>query len=109
MDIYKYLKKDPSADPNINYKIFETHISSAINNVMPNKKNKYNKYKHKKTEWITDGILKSIKYKDKLYKSLKILSPGSHNYYTLKSNLHVYKTILSKCIRQAKKHIIPLK
>ena len=38
MDIYKYLNKDPSTDPNINYKIFETHISSAINNVMPNKK-----------------------------------------------------------------------
>ena len=29
---------------------------------------KFNKYTHSKSKWITKGILKSIKYKDNLYK-----------------------------------------
>ena len=70
---------------------------------MPNKHAKLNKYKHKKTPWITVGIIKSIKFKDKLYKSVKLLNPTSNEYLTAKNNLRVYKSILNKRIRVAKK------
>ena len=70
---------------------------------MPNKYIKYNKYRHKKSEWITEGIIRSIKYRDKLYKSLKLLHPDSADYETIKHNLQVYNAILNKSIRRAKK------
>ena len=56
-------------------------------NVMPNKYVKFNHYKHKKSEWVTYGIIKSIKYKDKLYKLLKLLPLNSHAYNCAKQNL----------------------
>ena len=44
---------------------------------MPTKLVKFNKYKHKKSMWITQGILRSIQYRDKLYKQLKFTYPNS--------------------------------
>ncbi len=38
---------------------------------------KYNKYKHKKSKWITSGIIKPIQYRDNLYKKLKTTNPNS--------------------------------
>ena len=32
---------------------------------------KFNKYKHKKSIWITQGLLASMRYRNKLYKQLK--------------------------------------
>ena len=34
---------------------------------------KFHKYRHKKSNWITKGLLRSIKYRDKLCKQLKML------------------------------------
>ena len=41
---------------------------------MPLCKIKYNKYKQKKSLWISYGILKLMKYRDKLYKNLNCMS-----------------------------------
>ncbi len=41
------------------------------NKHMPSKLVKYRKYKHKKSKWITQGIIKSIHYRDNLYKNTK--------------------------------------
>ena len=64
---------------------------------------KIKKYKHKKEKWITYGILRSIRYKDKLYKNLKTTSTDSGTYTALKHNFNIYNTILKRSIRNAKK------
>ena len=55
------------------------------------------------TEIDTSGILKSIKFRDKLYKRLKICSPDNGEYDLLKHNLNIYNGYLNHCIRAAKK------
>ena len=42
---------------------------------------KFNKRKHKRTKWITSGIIKSINNRDNLYRKLKETSPDSPLYY----------------------------
>ena len=55
---------------------------------MPCKLIKFNKHKHKKSKWITQGLLKSIRSRDKLYARLK--------------RFRTYNIILKRCIRTAK-------
>ena len=77
-------------------------IVRAKNKHMPCKLVKLNKYKHKKYAWITLGLLKSIRYRDKLYKQLRLSNPNSLHYDTLKLNLKTYNLILRKSIISAK-------
>ena len=70
---------------------------------MPFKYVKYNKHKHKETPWITNGIIKSIKYRDNLYKMLKQKPPGSQEFLNSQINLRTYNKILWNSIRTAKK------
>ena len=70
---------------------------------MPLKNIKFNRYKHKKSGWITDGILISLKYRDKLYK-LKKSATTETEYERSSINLHTYNNILRKLIRDAKFH-----
>ena len=92
---------DLSCDPNINYDIIHNTIHDRIEKHMPLKTVKYNKYKHKKSGWITEGILISIKYRDKLYRKVKS-SSSSPQHDQLSQNLKTYNNILKKTIRQAK-------
>ena len=69
---------------------------------LPVKVKKANKYKHKLTPWITSGIIKSIKYKDKLYKTMKSHIPDSEAFNNSRINLQTYNRILQKTIREAK-------
>ena len=64
---------------------------------------KFNKYKHKNSNWITKGIIQSIKFRDKLHSKLKRTPTESEKHYTLKTNLKVYNKILKSNIRLAKK------
>ena len=64
---------------------------------------KFNKKKHKKTLWITVGILKSINRRNKLYKSLKKTQLNSISYATKKSNFNQYRNRLGKTIALAKR------
>ena len=57
---------------------------------------KLNKHKHKISKWISHGIIKSIKYRVKLYKTLKMTHHESPNYTILKVNLKSFNTILKK-------------
>ena len=97
-NIYDKLNKNPTADPNCNYDIIYKEITRAKTIHMPNKLVKFNRYKHKKSTWITHGLLTSIRYRDKMYKQLKLTDPSSNNYETIKINL----LILKKNIRAAK-------
>ena len=76
---YNKLNKSLNADTNINYEIIHDEIARAKNKCMPSKIVKFKKYKHKKSSWITQGLLKSIRYRDQLYKKLK-LSNRQHKY-----------------------------
>ena len=102
-DISALLDTSPSADPNINYHEITQSISNLCENYLPVKKVKFNKYKHKSTPWITFGIIKSIKYRDKLYKQLKTAKPDTLDHSQKKSALNLYNLTLKKTIRTAKK------
>ncbi len=56
-----------TADPNVSYGIIHEVIEKAKNKHMLSKLVKFDKYKHKQCEWIKYGLLKSIRFRDKLY------------------------------------------
>ena len=56
-------------------------LSEAREKNMPIKYVKFKKYKHKKSQWITNGLIKSIKFPGNLYKQIKLLA--SHLNITL--------------------------
>ena len=94
---------DISGDPNENYNIINSIIVNALDNHLPVKTVRFNKHRHKKTKWITTGIIRSIKIRDNLYKELKDLNFTDAQYLTKKNNLKEYNRILKKSIRLSKK------
>jgi hypothetical protein len=96
-----HLQKD-ALDPNVNYNILQDLLVTAFNDCIPFKKYKVHKHKNKKSEWITLGLIKSIQYRDNLYKKLKQMSVDSVDFERCKHNLKVYNKILKKSIREAK-------
>ena len=85
-----------------NYQLFEGTLLTAIKANTESKRVKINKYKQKKTPWITLGLLKSIKSRDKLYRKTKQINPATPEYTLMKMTLSNYNTILKKLIRVAK-------
>ena len=75
---------------------------SYLNKHMPIKKVKFNKHKHKKSNWITHGIIKSIKFRDNLFNRLKQMQQNSSAYINTKQNLVTYNKILKRLIHEAK-------
>ena len=102
-NIYDELDHDLNNDPNENCNVLENHIKSAMEEAIPSKKVRFNKYKHRKSPWITNGKLKSIKYRDNLYKKFKVMLPNSLEYSQSKLNLSTYNRILKNSISSAKK------
>ena len=66
-----------------------------MDKIMPKEKLKFNKYKHKNSPWITKGIMKSIKYKDKLVNKLN-KEKNINRRIKLTAKLKIYKSILQK-------------
>ena len=60
-DIENELDHDCNCNPNDNYNKLENYIVTAISKHMSIKRITYNKHKHRKSPWMTNGILKSIK------------------------------------------------
>ena len=83
-EICKKLDVSLNADTNINYNIILDEIDRAKNKFMPSKMVKFKKSKYKKSSWITLGLLKSIRHRDKLYKQLKLTNPDTFEYSVLK-------------------------
>ena len=90
-------------DPNENLNKFQDNLTSAFERNFPQKTVRFNKYKHKKHNWITMGILSSIKFRDKLYKKM-IKTNDPTLKATLKTNLSKYNCILKKLIRETKRN-----
>ena len=97
---------DTFADPSKNYETLEDLINTAKTKNIKKKIVKFNKYLPGQTKWITSGIICSMKYKDKLYKSFKSTPLTSPLYNTKKINLSTYINILRSSIKLAKICII---
>ena len=102
LNIHTHLKADLMTDPNASYQIFENLIQTSYQRHFPEKRVKFNKYQHKLSNWITTGILKSIEFRDNLYKRLKLCAVDNFEYDAYKHNLKVYQGYLNQCIRTAK-------
>ena len=72
------------SDPNLSFEEFVIRIKEKH---MPMKTVRYDKHKHKITKWVTTGIIKTIKFRDKLNKQLKSIPANSQEYNTMKINL----------------------
>ena len=69
-DISSHLNENLMIDPNLEYDIFERIALNAYEkHFQKNKRVRVNK--HKLSPWITTGLIKSIEFRDKLYKRLK--------------------------------------
>jgi endonuclease/exonuclease/phosphatase family metal-dependent hydrolase/ABC-type dipeptide/oligopeptide/nickel transport system ATPase component len=94
---------DITSSPNSNYDKFNHIIVNSISKIFQSKTIRCNRKKHKMSKWITLGILKSINFRDKLYRKLKTLSQDDPQFRSTQINLKTYNTILKKSIRHAKK------
>ena len=102
-NMYDQLNTERGCDPNESYNILHSIISNSINEYFPSKMIKFKKHKHKHSQWITRGIIKSIIYRDNLYINLKKLDIYSDNYQTVKMIFLNYNKLLKKNIKLAKK------
>ena len=100
VNTFKNICQDNSND---SYNHFSGILSKNCIKHFPCKLVRFNKHKHKKSAWITNAIIKSIRYRDKLYVKLKTLSITSHQYQTTSINFKTYNGILQKTIKLAKK------
>ena len=96
------INRELTTDPNITQKTIESEIKYHMDQHLPTKRVRFNKYKHKKSPWITAGILKSMRLRDKLYYKLKTTSPNTAQYQTVKANFDNYSRIINKLIKTAK-------
>ena len=101
-NIYDRMHQPLDTNPNDNYEIFITHFQLAKNKHLPMKSVRYQKRKHKKSKWMTTGILNSINTKDRLYKTLLKTDTSSNAYGVAKANFKRYREILRNSIKRAK-------
>jgi hypothetical protein len=90
-----------SNDPTEAYSIFLEQYQCCMNQAMPIKSVRFNKYKHKSHPWITKGLLKSLSTKDKLFKKYKNCS---NPLVKLQKEIEYkqYRNLYNKLIRVAK-------
>ena len=102
-DIMSIISSELTADPNSKYVKFERIITAAYEKHFPEKWVKFSK--HKLSDWITCGILKSIGFRDNLYQRLARLSTDSPDYELVKYNLKIHNKYLNQCIRKIIMHV----
>ena len=102
-NITNLLNLDENADPNLNFDLFMKHFMNLKQECFQRKLVRFDKKKHRINPWLTSGILKSINFKDKLYKTLMQTSKDSTDYPVLLSNFKVYKNIIRRSIMLAKR------
>ncbi len=76
---------------------------SAYNETIPLVKSRVTKYTHKDSQWITQGLLNSIKTRDILYKKLVRTKSESPSYDIKMQRLQEHKIILNKLLRKTKR------
>ena len=103
LNIYDDLNKSVDSSLHLNYDTFINLVQYAKNKHIPRKQVKYQKKKHKKSKWMTTGILNSINTKDRMYKLLLKTDPLTDRYMTLKARFKTYRETLRRSIIEAKK------
>ncbi len=98
LDIISKLDKSPTVNPNVNYKKLHDLIDNAKNKHLPPKMVRFNQYRHKMAKWIMGGLITSIKYRDNLYKKLKLNDPNSLEHASVETHFKVYNVILKKLL-----------
>ena len=93
-DITSKLNTDLLEDPNSNYDILHNYMKSRKDIFFPTNYVKFHKHQYKKNKWITFGIIRSIKFRDKKYVRCKQCLQNSEEYPVLKNNLRVFNSIL---------------
>ena len=101
-NIYDRMYQPLDTTPNDNYEIFITLFQLAKNKHLPMKSVRYQKRKHKKSKWMTTGILNSINTKDGLYETLLKTDINTDNYQVAKVNFKRYREILRNSIKRVK-------
>ena len=97
LNICDKLDKQLTSDPNNNYEILSGLLKYAREKHLPKKTVKYQKKRHKKSQWISNGILKSINTKDRLYKVLVQTDPANTILYERrKEEFNQYRAELRK-------------
>ena len=103
IDVSSRLDPNVMTDSNTHYEQFENVLSSTFSKHFPERRVKFEKYRHKKSNWIISGILKSIEFRDNLCEQVKMCSPENPGYDLSKFNLKRYNSYLTQCIRAVKK------
>ena len=104
LNIYDKLVGNIDNSTEDNYALFSHLIKYAKDKHLPKKLVKFNKKIHKKSKWMTNGILSSINTKDKLYKILVQADIQNEMLYSvLKQNYITFRATLRKSIRHAKR------
>ena len=60
--LQSHFNTDSHGNPNITYDIIEKHITDAKETFLPTKIIRFNKHKHRIKSWMTENILRSIKF-----------------------------------------------
>ena len=68
-------------------------LTESYSTCFPERVVRFNKKNHKKTPWITAGILKSINHRNKFHKNLKQTQIDAINYVAKKANPPLYPPI----------------
>ena len=89
-NVINAFNSDLTLDPNVNYNILENALSKLYEQHFSPK---IVRYKHQEENWITTGILHSIKYRDKLYRKLKQTAPTDTDFSILSVNLSAYNNL----------------
>jgi len=101
-DFHDHIDTGPDANASVNYHILSSKLEIISRKHFSKRQIKIRHYKHKKSPWVTYEIIRSIRYKDKLYKKYKSTPTDSEYYITNKINFTTYSKIIKKMIREAK-------
>ena len=96
------VNNENSNDIDVKYDNFSKKFSTIQNECIPDKEVKFNKHKHAINPWITPGLIRSIKYRDRLFYKLKKTNFNHRLYLTYETDLKNYNKILRKLVHNTK-------
>ena len=97
-----YLDQSSNNVENSFDKFFDV-IHNIHEKCMPTISVRNKKHKYARSDWITSGLIQSIKHRDKLYSRLKKMNLSNPLYNTRSNELKIYNQNLRKCLNSAKK------
>ena len=97
-----YFNRDLFEDPNTNYEKLDSILTQCKEKNLPTKRVRFDKYKHKVCDWMTYGLMESIKQKDKLYVKLLKTNPRDVKYDEIEKELSEYQAKIQTCKRKLK-------